>query len=210
MPKEKLPSSVLVHVQESGWMDEAGVNLWICQVWDKRPGAFNKRSFLVWDSFKSHLSDKVKKTLEDGRTEIAVIPGGLTSILQPLDVSINKPFKQYMRESWNEWMVRGEKTFTNSGNMRAPSLKMLCEFVIKAWDKVKPEIVIKSFKKCSISNALDGTEDDVLWEDHTADDSTEDSAEDDVDEWDPYYDYKVDHKYIEDYMQRIIDDHFYE
>jgi hypothetical protein len=29
---------------------------------------------------------------------LAVIPGGLTSQLQPLDVSVNKPFKEFMYE----------------------------------------------------------------------------------------------------------------
>jgi len=36
---------------------------------------------------------------------LAVIPGGLTSQLQPLDVSVKKPFKGFMheeREKWNE------------------------------------------------------------------------------------------------------------
>jgi hypothetical protein len=29
---------------------------------------------------------------------------GLTSQLQPLDVSINKPFRGFMKEKWNSWM----------------------------------------------------------------------------------------------------------
>jgi hypothetical protein len=33
-----------------------------------------------------------------------------------------------------------------------------------SWESGKQEIVVKSFKKCGISNALDGTEDDVLFE----------------------------------------------
>jgi hypothetical protein len=32
--------------------------------------------------------------------------------------------------------------------------------------KASPEsIIIRSYKKCCISNALDGSEDDILWED---------------------------------------------
>ncbi|CDW60684.1 hypothetical protein TTRE_0000907501 [Trichuris trichiura] len=46
--------------------------------------------------------------------------------------------------------------------MRAPSLTLLCQFVIKAWSKVKTETVVKSFRKCSISTPLDDTEDDGL------------------------------------------------
>ena len=32
-----------------------------------------------------------------------------------------------------------------------------------AWDYIDPAIITKLFKKCSISNDLDGTEDYVLW-----------------------------------------------
>ena len=35
-------------------------------------------------------------------------------------------------------------------------------WVKQAWDLVTPEIVKKSFKKCGISNAMDGTEDDLF------------------------------------------------
>jgi hypothetical protein len=36
---------------------------------------------------------------------------------------------------------------------------------------VKEEIVMKSFKKCGISDALDGTEDDILFEDSESENS---------------------------------------
>ena len=39
---------------------------------------------------------------EDHNTDIAVIPGGLTSIVQPLDVCLNKPFKDHLRSKWSE------------------------------------------------------------------------------------------------------------
>jgi hypothetical protein len=37
--------------------------------------------------------------------------------------------------------------------------------VSAAWKAILESIIISSFKKCCISNALDGTEDDILWED---------------------------------------------
>src|SRR5438128_8801238 len=50
-------------------------------------------SFLVLDSFRGHLTDMVKETFRKSEIDIAVIPGGLTSKLQPLDVMINHSFK---------------------------------------------------------------------------------------------------------------------
>jgi len=31
------------------------------------------------------------------------------------------------------------------------------------WQRTSPEITVTSFKKCYISNAVDGTDDDMLW-----------------------------------------------
>ncbi|KAJ1206561.1 hypothetical protein NDU88_001964 [Pleurodeles waltl] len=115
--------------------------------------------------FRAHLTPSTKQRLARINTDAAVIPAGLTSLVQPLDVCLNKPFKDRIREQWNEWMVSGEKSFTKGGNMRAPQLDVLCKFVIKAWNDIDAETVIKSFKKCGISNSLDGMEDDYLWQD---------------------------------------------
>ena len=38
-------------------------------------------------------------------------------------------------------------------------------WVSAAWKAIPESIIIRSFKKCCISNALDGSEEDILWED---------------------------------------------
>ena len=37
-------------------------------------------------------------------------------------------------------------------------------WVLDAWRSLPAEMVAQSFKKCGISNAMDGTEDEILWE----------------------------------------------
>ena len=71
-------------------------------VWERRPGGFGrKRGLLVLDVFKCHTQPEIKQRLAKGNTDIAIIPGGMTSMIQPLDVSINKPFKGLFQEKWN-------------------------------------------------------------------------------------------------------------
>jgi len=45
----------------------------------------------------------------------------------------------------------------------------VARWVKKAWDDAPEEVVRRSFKKCCLSNALDGTEDDILWENSSDD-----------------------------------------
>ena len=38
-------------------------------------------------------------------------------------------------------------------------------WVSAAWKAIPESMIIRSFKKCCISNALDRSEDDILWDD---------------------------------------------
>ena len=74
-------------------MNENEMLFWIENVWVKRTRLSNPQSLLVLDSFSAHIVESVKRRFREKNTDIAVIPGGLTSRLQPLDVSVNKSFK---------------------------------------------------------------------------------------------------------------------
>jgi hypothetical protein len=48
---------------------------------------------------------------------------------------------------------------TVAGNLRHAKIWIKC-----AWENISNDIIFQSFKKCGISNALDGTEDDAIYE----------------------------------------------
>lgn len=180
----KFVPGVLVQAHPKGWMDEERTIDWLKRVWNNRPGALmRKRSLMVWDMFRGHLTDAVKRNSRELNTDMAVIPGGLTSVLQPLDVCINKPFKDRLRKLWNEWMISGAVTLTKGGNMQKPDITIVTSWMKEAWESLPPEIVKRSFLKCGISNAMDGSEDDALYKDteesNESDDDTKDDADDD-------------------------------
>src|ERR1700722_16222849 len=109
---------------------------------------------MVYDSFRGHLEDSVKKKFYENGFDLAVIPGGLTSICQPLDVAINKPFKDNLRREWHLWMANGGAEQTAAGNLRRARLSDVCNWVKRSWEGISPEIIIQSFKTCEISNPL--------------------------------------------------------
>jgi hypothetical protein len=95
-----------------GWMDQALVLDWINHVWQQRPGALlNLHSMLILDSFHGHTTEEVKKILKSRNTDQVIIPGGLTLMLQLLDVCINWPFKAALKEQYTRWMAAGEREF---------------------------------------------------------------------------------------------------
>ena len=48
---------------------------------------------------------------------------------------------------------------------RAPSKEMVLRWIDRAWREIPVELITRSFKSCGISDALDGTEDDAVWDD---------------------------------------------
>ena len=91
---------------------------------------------LIWDAYKPHISKEMKAYIKQLRIDVIVVPGGCTKFLQTLDVSCNKPFKESIGESYDNWMLNGEKTFTKSGNIQAASKTELCGWVLKAWKNI--------------------------------------------------------------------------
>ena len=89
LPKNvKWPEGILIRCQDKGWMDDTLMRDWIKNVWGKRPGGYTKRSLLVLASFRCHKSDDIREVLrDDHRTRLAIILGGMTSVLQPLQGS---------------------------------------------------------------------------------------------------------------------------
>ena len=95
LPKTaNIQKDVLVMAHLKCWMIEDGVKNWLKKVWNVWPGALiKKKSLIVWDMFRAHITDDIKKAVLPLKTYLCIIPGGLKSRHQPLDVSLNKPFK---------------------------------------------------------------------------------------------------------------------
>jgi hypothetical protein len=99
------------------------------------------------------------------KTELAVIPGGMTSMLRPMDVSINKPFKDKLRQQYLTWIADPACDLTETGKIKCAAPSEVTRWVSAAWKAIPESIIVRSFKNCCTSNAPDGSENDILWED---------------------------------------------
>jgi hypothetical protein len=182
----KIPPGVIVWFQTNGWMDTTLMVKYVDYLNEIRVNNQGDPSMLVYDSFRGHLEASIKEKFRVSGVQLAVIPGGLTSICQPLDVSINKPFKDNLRKEWHAWMVSGGAGETTSGNLRRASFSDVCLWVKRAWEGISTEIIIESFRKCNISNDLesdseitddDTCDDDDIGDDHVVDDISDDDED---------------------------------
>ena len=103
-------------MHKKGCMNEEGMKIWFNKVWSRRPGELLKKpALLVLDHFKAHVTQSAKANIVDLKTQLAVIPDVLTSQLQPLPVSVNKPFKALMKKEWMLWMQSAGNDLTPTG-----------------------------------------------------------------------------------------------
>ena len=71
-----------------------------------------------------------------------------------------------MKAKWQNWMLAGQHSFTAGGLTHQVELDEICRWISDAWHDIPPEMVAKSFHKSCITKALDGTEDDEIWEEN--------------------------------------------
>jgi hypothetical protein len=102
---------------------------------------------LILDIFRGHATEEVKKFLKSRNMEKVIIPGGLASMLQLLDVCINRLFKAVLKEQYTWWMATGEHEYTQTGKIKRRSVEQLCEWIREAWARISPALIEKSFKK---------------------------------------------------------------
>ena len=145
MPKVNLPDNVFVNVNESGTMNLSLV----CDFVDKviKPDCNTDDSIVFMDEFKSHFTQPVIEAIHGLGVDYNKIPGGLTATLQPLDVSINKPFKQLYRDEYEAWLDSPNPIFTKNGNRQKPSYQCLVDMVSRCVTEMqkREEVIKKSF-----------------------------------------------------------------
>ena len=57
----------------------------------------------IFNVFKGQCTEEILKMLEDNNIERVMVPTNCTDRLQPLDLSINKPVKEFLRRKFQEW-----------------------------------------------------------------------------------------------------------
>ena len=99
---------------------------------------------LLWDCFSGHKSEVVKERLKS--IDHTFIPPRTTAECQPLDVGVNKPFKDRLKDKWNTWS-RNSMGLTKAGCWKSASLQQLLVWIHESWQEISTLTILNSFRK---------------------------------------------------------------
>jgi hypothetical protein len=137
------PLSNFYAVQDNAWMCSRLVVDWVNKVY--KPWAATKTgpTMLILDEFSGHQTAEVRDAVADCGAFLEFIPGGYTWCLQPMDVGVNRPFKDGIRRSYDAFCI--ESDFN-----KKPRREDVSRWVKVAYDGVKVSTLQKTFKKIGI------------------------------------------------------------
>ena len=130
--------------QDNAWMDERVMISWVDEI--LKPYVADAPEdiipLLILDSYRCHMMGSVVQRIQELGVEVRHIPGGCTSLCQPVDVGFNKPFKDRMRKQWLSWMIAEGVIH---GTTKPPSRRDVAGWVDRAMTEMKgKEQIIKN------------------------------------------------------------------
>ena len=123
---EDLKPYIISRSGNSGWMDTILFKDWIKRLFTNLILPEKTHLILILDRARIHSAEEVLSKINmKVNSSHFFIPSGCTFLLQPLDVGINKPFKDKIRERFNQWFKdegSKENNKTPAGYFRPPPL----------------------------------------------------------------------------------------
>jgi hypothetical protein len=150
----------------------------------------NTAALVIMDNFKGQITSTVNELLDSNNIHVCLLPPNTTDQLQPMDLSVNKPAKDFLKRCFEDWYAEQvttqldgtdtESTDLEPVSLSLPVLKELgAKWLVQMGEYFadNPQIIVNGFVKAGIAAALDGQEDQQEVEVHEMEDDSEDDFE---------------------------------
>jgi len=168
--EEKLfDSRVVVKFNPKGYANSAIMVFWL----EFMPLSVlgTSATLLVMDLFKSHSTQEIKDWLRTHRIDPSLVPSSCTGLVQPLDISVNCPFKDILKQVIDDAVDLSERQTTpatgkKDWQLAASKMRvMMTKWVGDAWkifNWKNRDVVIRSFRCLGIALPIDGSCDNEI------------------------------------------------
>ena len=156
---------------------------------------WEKKALAIFDHFKDQMTETVTKELEENTIHSVLTPANCTGYLQPLDISVNKVVKSFLRAQFSEWYADElTEKFIDSDDepVDISTARMKCVggqwfLILYEHREANPQITVNGFKHAGIHQVLGVIDEEIPSyfdeESSDVDESDEDefpSSDDDV------------------------------
>ena len=107
---------------------------------------------LISDVFKGQWTPRVKNLVTENHGKMVPIPGNMTHIFQPLDVSVNRSCKAFFKTSAQQWYADQVSTQVNEGKSSLMTLKSIYQLACS--NLAMQSGLYSSMTKCKTSPIL--------------------------------------------------------
>ena len=160
--KQDYDHRVTVKFHPNAWCDETMFLFWARHV---ETGVVTPK-MLVLDSHQAQITNNALMVMkQECNTTVITIDGGLTPVLQPLDVLFNKPFKTRVDYLFNEHLTANLDAYLNGTIPAKRHRVLMTKWVGQTWHKVSvslQEQIKAVFKSIGIGGGGGGREEGEL------------------------------------------------
>ncbi len=124
LPSVKFPENWHVTHTENHWANEITtgdyikliiVLPYVIQTRKHLSLAENHPALVIFDRFKGQCTEGMMSLIDDNHLRLVIVPANCTDRLQPLDVSVNKSAKEFLRRKFQQWYSEEVRRQTESG-----------------------------------------------------------------------------------------------
>jgi hypothetical protein len=136
----------------------------------------DKTALVIIDNFKGQVTESVIQLLDDHNVHVCTLPPNTTDLLQPMDISVNKPAKDYLRAHFDEWYSQEvmkqldgreledlEDVDIQPINLSMPVMKEVSAgWLVDMAEGISdnPQLIVNGFLRSGITGAFDGNLDE--------------------------------------------------
>lgn len=131
-----------IEMLDNAWMNQTIMEKYI----DSLP-ASESYKLLIMDTFAVHKNNSILEKLLLKRYIVVFVPPGYTDILQPLDVSINKPFKSLIRKQFQNWIDSMNYSYEK---LPVPTKDLMCKWIALTKEELSRSVIANSFEAANI------------------------------------------------------------